>query len=80
MEIPLLVKFTYPLNGGICPGAYIGPYGALLFGATEINLEETTNIYTDMNLFDYGLVINGTLEYRFTAPFRGRIIFDVRYS
>ena len=85
MEIPLLVKFTYPLNGGICPGAYIGPYGALLIGATEIykensNPEETTNIYTDMNFFDYGLVIGGTLEYRFTAPFRGRIIFDVRYS
>jgi len=79
IEIPVLLKVQIP--GWIRPNVYAGPYGAILLssqvvqemswgGETE---EETTDIYEDTNVFDWGFVLGAGIDL-------GKINIDARYN
>jgi hypothetical protein len=76
-EIPLLAKYSIPMEGAFSPNFFAGPYvGFLMSSKLEASgEEEDMKDYTKST--DFGLMFGAGFDY---AVGSGAITFDVRYS
>jgi len=85
IEIPILVKLNFPMEGKLSPNFYAGPALGFLLSAKgpypneedEEVIEEDVDIKDYMNTIDYGVVMGVGFEYQMD---NGSILFDLRYN
>ena len=82
LDIPLLAKFTVPMEGAIKPVVYAGPSFSILLSAKEEisgtgTMDGTTDVKDGMNSLDIGLVAGVGAEIG-AGP--GKVLVDARYS
>jgi hypothetical protein len=89
LEIPVLLKYMFQLQGATTPSLYAGLAPAFLLSAKEewenpdggygllLTDSGTTDVKDDTKSFDFGLVFGGGIDF---AVGSGLLMFDVRYT
>ena len=66
IEVPVLLKYQFPVKGNIKPGIFAGPYVAFNLKATQIRtlngITQEIDLDTLREKMDYGLVFGGSLD------------------
>jgi hypothetical protein len=86
IEVPVLVKYSIPMQGKISPNLFAGPFAAFNIGGkiTFGNIpasEEDGYEYLDIDnikALDFGITFGGGLD--FAVGPAGKLTFDVRYT
>ncbi len=86
IEVPVLVKYSIPMQGKVSPNLFAGPYAAFNVGAKltfdNVPADETED-WVDMDIdnikpIDFGITFGGGLDYAI-GP-KGKLTFDIRYT
>lgn len=80
LEIPLLLKYKFPVGWRIRPGLIAGPYAAFKLSANrtiDIWGERDTKSVTCVNNLDYGIVFGINSEF---SAWSKQAIFELRFS
>lgn len=74
IEIPVLAKFNYVLDGPLTPYVAVGPYvGFLIDSSTEYNGQDVSEGLTDFKTVDFGVAVGAGINYK-------RFNLGVRYD
>src|SRR5699024_8719224 len=74
IEVPVLAKFNYVLDGSFTPYVEAGPYiGFLVDSNTELNGQTVNDDWEDLKTVDFGVAVGAGFSY-------GRLNLGVRYS
>ena len=76
-DVPVLMKFSLPVNTVISPNLFVGPYVSFNLSAESYMGDVETDVKDNIKSTDYGVVIGGGLDYPMG---QGELTFDVRYS
>ena len=77
IDIPVLAKFTVPMDGAFAPCFFAGPYIGFNTSAESYNEDDVYDLKDQIKSTDYGLVLGGGVDY---AIGEGILIFDARYA
>ena len=80
LEIPVLFKYTIPVNWGLTPGFLAGPYAAFKLSAKrtlEIWEERNTKSLSGVKNLDYGFVFAINSEF---SAWSGQLMFEIRLN
>ncbi len=77
IDIPVLAKFSVPMEGAFAPCFFAGPYIGLLMSADMYYEDEEESIKDDLKSTDFGLMFGGGFDYDMGE---GYLTFDVRYA
>lgn len=89
VEVPILLKISFPVGGGVRPGIFGGPYIAynikasvltaveVVAAGVVIGNDETEVDLEDVEHLDYGFVLGGCLEFNMGAA---TVVLDARYT
>ena len=77
IDIPVLAKFSVPMEGAFAPCFFAGPYIGFLMSADMYYEDEEESIKDDLKSTDFGLMFGGGFDYDMGE---GYMTFDVRYA
>ena len=77
LEVPILLKYSIPMEGNIKPSFFAGPAFAFLMSAKIKIGDEELDIKDGCKSMDMGLAIGGGLTYQMTSV---ALTFDLRYT
>ncbi len=77
IDIPVLAKFTVPMEGAFAPCFFVGPYVGFNTSAESYVEDEEFDVKDQIKSTDYGLVFGGGFDY---AMGEGNLIFNARYA
>ncbi len=76
IEVPVLIKVTLPVEGGLRPSLFAGGYGAFQLSAKYKSAGATTDV-ENLKKFDYGMVFGGCVELGMGGV---KLLLDARYT
>ncbi len=78
IDIPILAKFSVPMEGAFAPCFFAGPYISFLMSAKEYYEDDDEDIKEYLKSTDFGLVFGGGFDYEIADG--GYLSFDIRYA
>lgn len=78
IDIPILAKYTIPMEGPVAPSIFAGPYVGFVMSAKEYYQDDEVDWKDDSAMMDFGVIFGAGVDYVLSEG-TGCITFDVRY-